>query len=103
MGPSAVVRHGSASILLTSRRTPPFDLGQWRSQGIAPEKMFVIVVKAAVAHRRAYDPIAAASYWVGTPGPCSSDLRSLPYRYVRRPIFPLDGMLEKATSPPKLS
>jgi microcystin degradation protein MlrC len=93
MGPSAVVQHGQISILLTSRRTPPFDLGQWRSQGIEPEKMFVIAVKAAVAHRRAYDRIAKASYWVGTPGPCSSDLRSLPYRYVRRPIFPLDEIM----------
>src|SRR5262249_20598103 len=62
MGPSAVVRHERVTILLTSRRTPPFDLGQWRSQGITPEAMFVIGVKAAVAHRRAYDPIAAASY-----------------------------------------
>lgn len=90
MGPSAVARHAGVTILLTSHRTPPFDLGQWRSQGITPEAMFVIGVKAAVAHRRAYDPIAAASYWVGTPGPCSSDLRSLPYQHVRRPIFPLD-------------
>jgi microcystin degradation protein MlrC len=91
MGPSAVVRHAGLTVLLTSRRTPPFDLGQWRSQGVAPEKMFVIGVKAAVAHRRAYAPIAVASYLVATPGPCSSDLRSLPYRHVRRPIFPLDG------------
>lgn len=91
MGPCAVVKHEALTILLTSRRTPPFDLGQWRSQGIAPERMFVIGVKAAVAHRRAYAPIAAASYLVATPGPCSSDLRSLPYRHVRRPIFPLDN------------
>ncbi|HWB10962.1 MAG TPA: M81 family metallopeptidase [Pirellulales bacterium] len=90
MGASAVVRRDRVTILLTSHRTPPFDLGQWRSQGVAPETMFVIGVKAAVAHRRAYDPIAVASYLVGTPGPCSSDLRSLPYRHVRRPIFPLD-------------
>ena len=37
------------------QRTPPFDLGQWRSQGIAPESLDVIGV-AAVAHRRAYTP-----------------------------------------------
>lgn len=90
MGPCAVVRIGVVTVLLTSRRTPPFDLGQWRSQGITPEKMFVIGVKAAIAHRRAYEPIAAASYLVGTPGACSSDLRSLPFKHVRRPIFPLD-------------
>jgi len=52
MGPCAVVRHGGLTILLTSHKTPPFDLGQWRSQGIEPENLSVIVVKAAVAHRR---------------------------------------------------
>jgi microcystin degradation protein MlrC len=90
MGPCAVVRHGNLTILLSSRKTPPFDLGQLRSQGIIPEEHFVIVVKAAVAHRRAYDPIAAASYAVDTPGPCTSRLQNLPFRKVRRPIFPLD-------------
>jgi microcystin degradation protein MlrC len=90
MGPCAVVRHQGITILLTSRKTPPFDLGQWRSQGIDPAKLSVIVVKAAVAHRRAYDPIAARMIWVDTPGPCTSNLSSLPYRHIRRPIFPLD-------------
>jgi microcystin degradation protein MlrC len=90
MGPCAVVRHEGLRILLTSRKTPPFDLGQLRSQGIIPERLAVIGVKAAVAHRRAYDPIAKASYTVDTPGPCSSNLRSFPYQHLRRPIYPLD-------------
>jgi len=90
MGPSAVVRHGGVRILLTSRKTPPFDLGQWRSQGIEPEQLAVIGVKAAVAHRRAYDPIASAHFTVATRGPCSSDLTTFPYRHLRRPIYPLD-------------
>lgn len=91
MGPCAVVRHGGIYILLTSHKTPPFDLGQWRSQGIAPETLSVIGVKAAVAHRRAYDPITRRSFWIDTPGPCSSDLRTLPFRHIRRPIYPLDA------------
>jgi microcystin degradation protein MlrC len=90
MGPSATVRAGGTTILLTTRKMPPFDLGQLRSQGIVPEALRFIGVKAAVAHRRAYDPIAGASYWVATPGPCPSDLTTLPYRRIRRPIFPLD-------------
>jgi microcystin degradation protein MlrC len=90
MGPSAVARAAGVQILVTSRRTPPFDLGQWRSQGIAPERLFAIGIKAAVAHRRAYEPIAAASFLLETPGPCASDLRTLPFQRVRRPIFPLD-------------
>ncbi|MCZ8104724.1 MAG: M81 family metallopeptidase [Burkholderiales bacterium] len=90
MGPCASVRAGGTTILLTTRKTPPFDLGQLRSQGIVPEALAFIGVKAAVAHRRAYDRLAGRSYWVGTPGPCPSDLTTLPYRRIRRPIFPLD-------------
>lgn len=90
MGPCAVVRHGGITLLLTSVKTPPFDLGQWRSQGLEPASFSFIGVKAAVAHRRAYDGIAARMVWVDTPGPCSSHLRTLPYRRVRRPIWPLD-------------
>lgn len=92
MGPCAVVRHGGITVLLTSRKTPPFDLGQWRSQGVEPADFAFIGVKAAVAHRRAYDPIAVASHTVGTPGPCTSDLRSLRFERVTRPIYPLDDV-----------
>jgi microcystin degradation protein MlrC len=90
MGPCATVRAGGVTILLTTRKMPPFDLGQFRSQGIVPEECAFIGIKAAVAHRRAYERIAGASYWVATPGACPSDLTTLPYRRIRRPIFPLD-------------
>jgi microcystin degradation protein MlrC len=90
MGDCAMVRHAGVTVLLTSNKTAPFDLGQWRSQGIDPEQLNVIVVKAAVAHRAAYDPIAARSFTVDTPGPCSSDLKRLPYGKIQRPIYPLD-------------
>ncbi|MBL9154038.1 MAG: M81 family metallopeptidase [Verrucomicrobiales bacterium] len=83
MGPSAVVRHGGLTILLTTHKTPPMDLGQWRSQGIDPACLRAIVVKAAVAHRRVYDPIAARSFWVDTPGPCTGRLERLPFQFAR--------------------
>lgn len=92
MGPCAVVRHAGVTILLTSRKTAPFDLGQYSSQRIDPRAFAIIGVKAAVAHRQAYDPIAKASYFVDTPGPCSSNLATLPYRRLRRPVFPFDSI-----------
>lgn len=92
MGPCAIVRHGGVTVLLTSLRTPPFDLGQWRSQGVDPERLFAICVKSAVEHHVAYDPIAKASYVVDTPGPCTEDLRRLPFKNVSRPVYPLDGL-----------
>jgi microcystin degradation protein MlrC len=89
MGPSAVIRVDGVTVLLTSRKTPPFDLAQFRSQGIVPEELFVIGVKAAVAHRKAYNPIMAGSYTVSTPGPCTSAIATLDYRRLRKPVFPI--------------
>jgi microcystin degradation protein MlrC len=91
MGDCAVVRSANLTILLTSRPTPPMDLAQWTSQGIAPEAFSFLGVKAAVAHRGAYEPIAARMLWADSPGPCTSRLRNLRYVHVRRPVFPLDA------------
>lgn len=90
MGNCAVVQHKGITILLTTLKTAPFDLGQWRSQGIHPENFSLIAVKAAVAHRRAYDPIAKQQIWVDTPGPCGNRVDRFPFKLLKRPIFPLD-------------
>jgi microcystin degradation protein MlrC len=92
MGPSAVVRHRGLTILLTSKKLPPFDLGQWRSQGVNPEELSMIGIKAAVGHRVAYGRIASAEFTVNTSGPCTSDITRLPYRRLRRPVYPLDQL-----------
>jgi microcystin degradation protein MlrC len=92
MGPTAVVKHCGLKILLTSVKLPPFDLGQWRSQGINPEDLSMVGIKAAVGHRAAWDPIASASHTVSTAGPCMSDVTRLPYTRLRRPVFPLDRL-----------
>lgn len=79
MGASAVVENEQAVILLTSKKMPPMDLGQLHSQGVRPEEARYVVVKAAVSHKDAYDPIARASFYVDTAGLCTSNLVRLPY------------------------
>ena len=91
MGDCAIVEYRGITILLTSVKTPPMDLGQWLHVGLDPAQFSFVAVKAAVAHRRAWDPISKGNVWVSTPGPCSSDLSHLPYRKLRRPVFPLDA------------
>ena len=54
MGPCAVVANDQATILLSSRKMPPMDLGQLHLQGIRPEDASYVIVKAAVSHRDAY-------------------------------------------------
>src|SRR5262249_34277911 len=55
------------TIVVNSRRHPPFSLGQLTSLGLQAERAKVIVVKAAVAYKAAYVPIAGEIIEVDTP------------------------------------
>lgn len=90
MGRTAWLRVAGVNIILTERKTPPFDLAQLRGVGVIPEQQKMIVVKSAVAYRAAYLPIAAGVIEMDTPGLCSANLARFPYRHLPRPIFPLD-------------
>lgn len=92
MGRCVLARCQGITILLTTLPTAPMDLGQWRCVDIDPASFSFIDIKAAVAHRRAYDRIARSSFTVRTPGPCTSNLASLPYKHLRRPLFPFDPL-----------
>lgn len=98
MGRCALVRVQGVSVLLTTNRTPPMDLGQWFHVGIDPSNLSVIGVKAAVAHRQAYDPIATQQIWVDSPGPCQSELARFNYQNIRRPIYPLDPIIDRTVA-----
>ena len=67
-GLTTVVAVEDSLVVLTSRRQTPFSLQQLYSLGIDPTEMRMIVVKAAVAYRAAYEPIAGQIIEVDTPG-----------------------------------
>jgi len=92
MGRTAWLRVRGVNLVLTERKTPPFDLAQLRGVGVIPELQKLIVVKSAVAYRAAYLPIAAGVVEMDTAGLCTANLARFPYRYLRRPIFPLDQL-----------
>ncbi|SIN99800.1 Microcystin degradation protein MlrC, contains DUF1485 domain [Singulisphaera sp. GP187] len=90
-GATSVVRlEGENRVVLTSLRHPPFSLGQLTSLGIKPEDARFIVVKAAVAYKAAYAPIAGTIIEVDTPGLTASNPARYTYQRIRRPILPLD-------------
>lgn len=91
-GHTAVLDLGEGNTLvLTSLRTPPFSLGQLTSLGIDPRSAQAVVVKAAVAYKAAYAPIAGEIIEVDTPGLTAINPARFTYRRIRRPMFPLDG------------
>jgi microcystin degradation protein MlrC len=91
MGQTAAVETAGRNLLvLNSLRHPPFSLGQLTCLGIRPERQRVLVVKAAIAYRAAYEPIAGTIVEVDTPGLTAVNPRRFTYRHVRRPLYPLD-------------
>lgn len=91
-GPTATVRlDGGTTLLLNSLQTPPFSLGQLTSVGIDVKAARMIVVKAAVAYKAAYAPIAASIIEVDTPGVTAVNPNRFTYRNIPRPMYPLDG------------
>jgi microcystin degradation protein MlrC len=76
-------------LLLTSKRQPPLSLHQLESCGIDPRRQKILVVKAAIAFRAAYEPIAARIIEVDTPGATAVNPARFTYRHARRPLFGL--------------
>lgn len=90
-GPTAVLEiDGPNLLVLNSLRTPPFSLGQLTSLGIEPRWQRILVVKAAVAYKAAYAPVAGEIIEVDTPGLTALNPARFAYRHLRRPIYPLD-------------
>jgi microcystin degradation protein MlrC len=95
-GPTAVLDVGNDNVLvLNTLRTPPFSLGQLTSLGLDPRRSRIIVVKAAVAYKAAYAPIAGTILPVDTPGPTAAQPHRWPehfcYSRIPRPLYPLDS------------
>jgi microcystin degradation protein MlrC len=90
-GPTAVLKlDGDNTLVLNSLQTPPFSLGQLTSLGIDPGGAKMIVVKAAVAYKAAYAPVAAEIIEVDTPGVTAVNPGHFDYQHIPRPMFPLD-------------
>ncbi|WP_036746106.1 M81 family metallopeptidase [Paenibacillus sp. UNC451MF] len=88
MGTTAVVEAGPVTLVLTSERVPPWDIGHVESLGLHPSFFHIIVVKSAVAWISAFGPYAKKIIEVDTSGCCTSSLDSLPYRHVPPSVFP---------------
>lgn len=90
LGDCAGVRVGGVEIVLNSNRTQAYGLELFRNVGIDPAAKKIVVVKSSNHFMAAYGPIAKKVIYVESDGPLSLDYRKLPYKRVRRPIWPLD-------------
>ncbi len=94
-GPTAVIRTDDGlTLMLTTRRMPPFSLRQITTFGIKPEEFRLLVAKGVNAPLAAYREVCPSFIRVNTPGCTTADILSLSYDHRRRPMFPFEPDME---------
>ena len=94
MGPTALLQVGNVEVLVSSRSSYDWADEQFRSVGVDPLAVKFLVVKNPMNYKLAYGEAAKAAFILDTPGPTPATLRSVEYRNMRRPYFPLDEEIE---------
>jgi microcystin degradation protein MlrC len=90
MGKGVVLSSGNILLLISERPVPTTEPEMYRSHGIEPKDMKLVLIKSPLQSRLEYEPISRAFISVNSPGCCSPDLLSLPFEKIPRPIFPFD-------------
>ncbi len=91
MGDSALVESGGVEILLCSLRNQAMGTDLFTGIGCDLAGKKIVVVKSSQHFHASYSKIASRVIYAAAPGAVTHDLRTLPYRKVRRPKWPLDA------------
>lgn len=92
MGPSTVVETGNVTVLVTANSgVGGIHPGVYRHLGVEPADYKMIVMKTASNFQYMRD-LTTTFVRVATPGPTQSDVHTLPWSRIPRPMFPLDPM-----------
>lgn len=98
MGPTAVIEAGLLNIVVASRAVMAIDPELYRSQGIEPREQRIVGVKSPSLFRPGYESILGGVVHLDMPGVCRGNLRKVPFRKIKRPIYPPDDFSWDATS-----
>jgi microcystin degradation protein MlrC len=94
MGPSAVFDTGKVKIVVVSLHHEPWDTGVFTALGIQPQHEKYLLLKSRIHYRAGFAPIGKQTLLCDGEGVTTSRNELLQYRYLRRPIYPLDAEVE---------
>ena len=89
-GRTVVLAAGRHRIMVTERPVMWVGRRVFQSQGLEPLDYDLVVCKSPNGFRVHYEEIANRIVSVDVPGGTSANLKSLPYRRITRPMYPLD-------------
>lgn len=96
MGETVILRSSAGmTIMLNTRRTPPFSLRQLTAFGLHPEDFGWIVAKGVNAPIAAYREVCPTYIQVDSPGVTGADMTRFPFRHRRHPLFPFEHPAEE--------
>lgn len=87
---AVVLTSRGLTVMLTTRRVPPFSLKQITTFGIEPAKFKILVAKGVNAPLAAYREACKSFIKVNTAGCTSADLAQFKYHNRRKPLYPLE-------------
>lgn len=92
MGNTVIIRTTNGNtVMLHSKRVPPFSLTQITSCNINPANYDVIVAKGVVAPIAAYSPVCPTVVQVNSPGVTNASMTLFNYQNRRKPMYPFEG------------
>ncbi len=90
MGRTAVLDTGAMQVVISERRSEPFDLGVFTHCGIDPRRKRYVLIKSRQHFRAGFEPIARHIVMCDGDGCTSSDLRLFTYARRPRPLYPFE-------------
>ncbi len=99
MGRTVLFDIGPAQLVITERRTEPYDLGVFRCVGVEPATKDFLLLKSRMYCRPVFGPLSRGLVECDADqgGPTSSNYALFPFQHLRRPLWPLD---KAASHPP---
>jgi microcystin degradation protein MlrC len=91
MGDSALVEANGVEILLCSLRNQAMGTDLFTGIGCDLAAKRIVVVKSSQHFHASYSKVASHVIYAAAPGAVTLDVRTLPYKKVRRPKWPLDA------------
>lgn len=92
LGKSALLQIGGISVIVCSIRQQPWDLEVYRSFGIQPQDMKILVTKSTIHYRESFSNVSSVMLDVEAPALAPQCPESMPLSHSRRPIYPLDDI-----------
>jgi microcystin degradation protein MlrC len=89
LGPCALVEAAGIDVLLNSVRSQAIDTDMFTQLGCDLTGKKIVVVKSTQHFYASYAQLARRVIYVDAPGSVTQDLKSLPFRKIKRPKWPL--------------